>query len=63
MFSAEFIAELPAGYDERTRLALNVCNQVVVMHPEHPPLLLQPTGQWVVIQPEPVHPAHGSSTC
>jgi hypothetical protein len=61
--TAEFIAELPAGYDERTRMALNVCNQVVVMHPEHPPLLLQPTGQWVVIQPEPVHPALRSSTC
>lgn len=58
-----FIAELPAGYDERTRLALRDDNQVIVTHPEHPPLLLQPDGRWVAIQPAPVHPAHRSSTC
>lgn len=58
-----FIAELPAGYDERTRMALTERNQVVVTHPEHPPLLLQPDGRWVAIQPTPVHPAHRSSTC
>lgn len=57
------IAELPAGYDERTRLALRDDNQVIATHPEHPPLLLQPTGQWVEIQPGLVHPAHRSSTC
>ncbi len=58
-----FIAELPAGYDDRTRMALTEHNQVVVTHPEHPPLLLQADGQWVEIRPEPVHPAHRSSTC
>ena len=63
MFSAEFIAELPAGYDERTRLALRDDNQVIVTHPEHPALVLGADGQWVVIQLEPVHPAHSSSTC
>ncbi len=32
-----FIAELPAGYDERTRMALTGNNQVVVTHPDHRP--------------------------
>ena len=63
MADMQFIAELPTGYDERTRLALRDDNQVVATHPEHPPLLLQPTGQWVEIQIEPVHAAHRSSTC
>jgi hypothetical protein len=42
-----FIAELPAGYDERTRLALRDDNQVIATHPEHPALLLGSNGQWL----------------
>lgn len=58
-----FIAELPAGYDDRTRMALTDRNQVIVTHPEHPPLLLQPTGQWVELSAVPVQTALRSSTC
>jgi hypothetical protein len=58
-----FIAELPAGYDSRTRLALRDDNQVIATHPEHPPLLLQPTGQWLDLKAPPVHSALRSSTC
>lgn len=46
-----FIAELPTGYDERVRMRLTLDNQVIVVHPDHPPLVLQPDGQWMVIQP------------
>jgi hypothetical protein len=60
--SVKFIAELPAGYDERTRLALRDDNHVIATHPEHPPLLLQPNGRWLAIQPQPVHSAHSSSS-
>lgn len=41
-----YIAELPPGYDERTRMALTEHNQVLVTHPEHPPLVLGANGQW-----------------
>lgn len=58
-----FIAELPAGYDDRTRLALTDHNQVVATHPEHPPLLLQPSGQWVELSAAPVQTALRSSNC
>lgn len=58
-----FIAELPAGYDDRTRLALRDDNQVIATHPEHPPLVLGADGRWLEIQNGLVHPAHGSSTC
>ncbi len=58
-----FIAELPAGYDERTRLALRDDNQVIVTHPEHPALVLSADGQWLEILSGVVHPAHSSSTC
>jgi hypothetical protein len=43
----KFLAELPAGYDDRTRLALRDDNQVIVTHPEHPPLVLGADGQWL----------------
>lgn len=59
----EFIAALPPGYDDRTRLALNDHNQVVATHPEHPPLLLAGHGQWVALSPKPVQNALVSSTC
>ncbi len=58
----EYIAELPAGYDERTRLALNDHNQVIATHPELPSLILSWTGQWLDDRQAPVHPAHSSST-
>lgn len=58
-----FLAELPAGYDERTRMALTDNNQVVVTHPEHPPLVLNTSGCWVDLMSGSVHPALGSSTC
>lgn len=58
-----FIAELPAGYDERTRMALRDDNQVIITHPEHPPLLLQPNGQWVAIGSTLVHRVPRSSNC
>ena len=58
-----FIAELPAGYDERTRMALTDSNQVIVTHPEHPPLLLDSSGQWVDLEARPVHHAPSSSNC
>jgi len=61
--AGEFIAELPPGYDERTRLALAAGNSVVATHPEHPPLLLQPDGQWLALSTALVHPAPESSTC
>ena len=60
---SSFIAELPAGYDERTRLALREDNQVIAMYPGLPPLVLNPDGQWVEFVREAVHPAHSSSTC
>jgi hypothetical protein len=49
--AAEFIAELPAGYDERTQMTLTEDNRVVLAHPEHPPLMLSATGQWVALTP------------
>ena len=58
-----FIAELPAGYDERTRMALTDDNRVIIAHPEHPPLALSANGQWLEILSGLVHPAHSSSTC
>ena len=59
----EFIASLPAGYDERTRLALRDDNHVIVTHPEHPPLVLSASGQWLDLKAPPVHSALRSSTC
>ena len=59
----KFLAELPAGYDERTRMALTGNNQVVVTRPEHPPLMLGADGQWLDLNKHLVHPALGSSTC
>ena len=53
MAADEFLARFPAGYDERTRLALNDHNQVIVTHPEHPPLWLGPAGQWLEISENP----------
>lgn len=58
-----FIAELPAGYDERTRMALTESNQVIATHPEHPPLVLSANGQWLDLATRQVHSAHSSSTC
>lgn len=58
-----FLAELPAGYDERTCLALRDDNQVIVTHPEHPPLVLSADGQWLDLNKALVHPALGSSNC
>lgn len=58
-----FIAELPAGYDDRTRLALRDDNQVIATHPEHPPLVLDANGRWLDLNAALVHPALGSSTC
>ena len=63
MAGEKYIAELPAGYDERTRMALTGNNQVVVTHPEHPPLALSADGQWLDLNKALVHPAHSSSTC
>lgn len=59
----EYIAELPAGYDERTRLALNDHNQVVATHPEHPALVLDAHGRWLDLFTGVVHPAQSSSSC
>ena len=59
----KFLAELPAGYDDRTRLALRGDNQVIATHPEHPALVLGADGQWLEILGGVVHPAHSSSTC
>lgn len=59
----KFLAELPAGYDSRTQLALRDDNQVIVTHPEHPPLVLSANGQWLDLNEALVHPAHSSSTC
>jgi hypothetical protein len=47
----KFLAELPPGWDERTRLALTDGNRVVATHPEHPPMVLQPDGQWLELSP------------
>lgn len=59
----KFLAELPAGYDSRTQMALTEDNRVVVTHPEHPPLVLSANGQWLDLNKALVHPALGSSTC
>lgn len=59
-----FIDPLPEGYDEeRTRLSLREDNQIVATHPEHPPLLLTPSGRWLAIRVRPVQHAQRSSTC
>lgn len=58
-----FIAELPPGYDDRTRMALTDNNRVIVTHPEHPPLVLDSSGRWLDLNEALVHPALGSSTC
>lgn len=57
------IAELPPGYDERTRMALTDDNRVIVTHPEHPPLVLDSSGHWLDLNARLVHPAQRSSTC
>lgn len=57
-----YIAELPAGYDERTCMALTDDNQVIVTHPEHPPLRLGAGGCWVELGSGPVHTAQTHST-
>lgn len=59
----KFLAELPAGYDERTCMALTDDNRVIVTHPEHPPLALSADGQWLDLGGGLVHPALGSSNC
>ena len=59
----KFLAELPAGYDERTCMALTDGNRVIVTHPEHPPLVLTADGQWLDLNEALVHRALGSSTC
>jgi hypothetical protein len=61
--AAEFIARLPPGYDDRTRLALTDGNRVVATHPEHPPLQLGADGQWLVLSSALVHPAQDPSKC
>jgi hypothetical protein len=58
-----FLAALPAGYDERTRLALRDDNQVIATHPEHPALVLGPQGQWLDLATHQVQSAPSSSTC
>lgn len=63
MADESFIASLPAGYDERTCLALRDDNQVIATHPEHPPLVLSANGQWLDLGERLVHRALGSSTC
>ena len=63
MADEKYIAELPAGYDSRTQLALRDDNQVIATHPEHPPLVLSASGQWLDLKAPPVHSALGSSTC
>ncbi|MGI9152733.1 MAG: hypothetical protein ACR2IY_02505 [Rubrivivax sp.] len=60
---AEYIAELPLKYDERTRLALNDRNQVIVTHPEHPALVLGSDGRWLALDGAPVHTAPTHSSC
>lgn len=40
----EFLAQLPEGYDERTRITVAVTGDLVVIHPEHPPLIITREG-------------------
>jgi hypothetical protein len=61
--ATEFIAKLPPGYDDRTRLVLRDDNRVVAAHPEHPPTMLGADGQWLEIRIAVVHPAPEPSTC
>lgn len=61
--AAEFIAELPAGYDQDTALVLMPDNEVLALHPMQPPLRLLKDGTWLELPPKIVHPAHCSSTC
>lgn len=42
----KYLADLPPGYDDRTRIALRDDNQVIATHPEHPALVLLSSGEW-----------------
>ncbi len=57
-----FIDPLPEGYDERACMALTPGNQIIVTHPDHPPLLLTSRGQWVAFPESLVHPAQNHSS-
>jgi hypothetical protein len=35
-----FVAKLPPGYDERTRMALGANGRIVIAHPDLPALVL-----------------------
>lgn len=35
-----YVAELPPGYDERTTMALTPDNRIMIVHPDHPPMVL-----------------------
>jgi len=48
-------AEIPAGYDERTKLWLTPDNRVGLVHPDLPPLIYDETAKiWIPLQP--LHP-------
>jgi hypothetical protein len=48
---ATFLAELPEGYDERTRIALHEkTNTLYIAHPNHPVRFYdEKVSQWVVL--------------
>ena len=36
----KYMADMPPGYDERTAMALTPDNRIVIVHPDHPPMVL-----------------------
>lgn len=50
--SASFLPKLPAGFDDRTRLALATGNRILAAHPDHPAVVYdEQRGVWVPLGP------------
>jgi hypothetical protein len=46
-----FLAELPSGYDEQTRMVLSPDNVILLVHPALPPMLYDEKAmQWVEVK-------------
>jgi len=50
--TAEFVTQLPPGYDEKTQMGLTPGNDIVIAHPNMPPMIYDETEmRWVRIEP------------
>lgn len=55
---AQYVTELPFGYDEQTTMTLTPTNEVLIAHPILPPMIYDQTVmRWVPIAIAEVH--HG----